>query len=494
MGHTETMRAESAIIINLLKERNVRVNVTGGYVTPGFYVYHLRMDASQKYKALADCATDMERLLYSGRLSRRAIDVNDPDQRVVVRITDQPLAIEINRPTIDVLAYDVVRNRSNKLRSEYVAMAGVSYASKDGQAVGWRLADSSEPHCLVAGGTGSGKSALLLTLMMSLCENTSPQRLRLLIIDGGNSTLKPLAKLAHAIGYAGDADEALLKLRAVARELMRRKQSDLSDDRIRDRVVAVIDELANLQAVMDKKQVEELQKVINFITGEGRKYGVHCVTCTQKPLAEVTGTLTKTNSAKRFVGAVPSKTDAVTCAGIGDTGAEALAGKGDFITVRNGRVQRFQAAYIANPLALVDRINLQWMGVRVEPLDGGTVAGTQPVRSGTEAVRVPAVTSGTGTYQSTKAVDHLVVENEGSDSDTYQYEKLDDVPPTRRQRIYLQQLYDKFGSKNKVLEIAYAGVVNDTGKTPKTKRWLDEALSDNVPARDNKIIRLRQTA
>ena len=495
--HTQIMKIESGIVINLLRERGVRVNITGGYVTPGFYVYQLRMDATQEYKKLAACSTDMERMLYSGRITNRIIDANDPDQRVTVRMNDQPLVVEINRPTIDVLDYDMVRNRTHKLQSEFVAIAGMAYATKEGQPMVWRLTDSSEPHCLVAGGTGSGKSALLLTLMMSIAENTSPKRLRMAIVDGGNSTLKPLATLPHAVGYASSTDEVLSIVTTLAREVLRRKKAQLADDQIRDRIVVVIDELANIQSVMDKKQVETLQKAINFITGEGRKYGVHCVTCTQKPLAEVTGTMTKTNSAKRFVGAVPSSTDARTCAGIGDTGAEALAGKGDFITVRNSRVQRFQAAYIANPTALADRINHQWMGVPVVPLEpvrGGTTGGTQLVRCGTEAVRVPVSTSGTGTYHTTNKPSALVVENTVAESGTYQYEKLDDAPPTRRQRIYLQQLYDKFGSKNKVLEIAYGGVVNDTGKTPKTLQWLNAAIKDNGQAPDGKIIRLRRTA
>lgn len=487
MSHTETMRAEAAIIINLLKERGVRVNVTGGYVTPGFYVYHLKMDASQLFSKLSNCATDMERLLYSGRITRRAIDVNDPDQRVVVRITDQPLAIEINRPTIDVLAYDIVRNRSNKLRAEYVALAGVSYASKDGHAVGWRLADSSEPHCLVAGGTGSGKSALLLTLMMSLCENTSPQRLRLIVIDGGNSTLKPLAQLAHAVGYAGDAEETFIKLQAVEVELKRRKRLDLSDDRIRDRVVVVIDELANLQAVMDKAEIDALQKAINFITGEGRKYGVHCVTCTQKPLAEVTGTLTKTNSAKRFVGAVPSKTDAVTCAGIGDTGAEALAGKGDFITVRNGRVQRFQAAYIANPLALVDRINMQWIGVRVEPLEPPAPVQTQkrpfPVSHTRESRFEPVAPVHEPPVEPVHEPLGPVVEP--SMNRAHNPFPLDEKRPLRRSEAAIIRHLSETMSKNQLCVAVYGA------KSGRYLEWINDVLAE---VDDGKIIKLRRTA
>lgn len=488
MNHSQVMRAEAATIINLLKQRNVRVNIVGGYVTPGFYVYQLRMDATQKFKMLADCAEDMQRLLYADRDRMSLIDINDPDQQVVVRITAQPLAVEINRPSIAMLTYDDVRSRSRKLQAEFVAIAGMAYASKDGQPIVWRVADSSEPHCLVAGGTGSGKSALLVTLMMSLAENTSPQRLRLVVVDGGNSTLKPLAKLAHAVGYASDPDEVLSILSSVAREVLRRKKAQQNDDRIKNRIVIVIDELANVQAIMEKPQIEKLQKAINFITGEGRKYGVHCVTCTQKPLAEVTGTLTKTNSAKRFVGAVPSKTDAVTCAGIGDTGAEVLAGKGDFITVRNSRVQRFQAAYIEDPMTLAERINRQWLGVRVEPLEPvrskkADIADSHTseqlekvVQNHPEPVHEPLV-------EPVEPPREPVVEPPLNRA--HNPFPLEEKRPLRRSEAAIVRHLAETMSKNQLCVTVYGA------KSGRYMEWINDVL---VPLDDSKIIKLRKTA
>lgn len=491
MSHSQTMRNEANIVINLLKQRGVRANITGGYTTPGYYVYQLRMDATQQYSKLESCASDMERLLYADRAKRRLIDVNDPDQQVFVRMTAQPLVIEVNRPSIDVLSYDQVRNRSGKLQREYIAIAGVSYASEDGQSIAWKLSDSSEPHCLVAGGTGSGKSALLVTLVMSLCENTSPRRLRMVIVDGGNSTLRPLANLVHSVGYAGDVDDALALLVTVAREVLIRKKKEQSDDKIADRIVVVIDELANLQAIMDKVQIAKLQKAINFITGEGRKYGVHCITCTQKPLAEVTGTLTKTNSAKRFVGAVPSKADAVTCAGIGDTGAERLAGKGDFITVRNSRVRRFQAAYIADPSMAVRRINQAWTGVRVEPLvapeplepeKGNRLENYTskdvfaPVQTGSEPVHEPVL-------------NHLAQEPEPvveppMNQSEYMPFPLEEKRPLRGLEAAMARHLAEKMSKNALCMLVYGS------KSGRYMEWINDAL---VVA-DNKIIRLRKTA
>ena len=47
-------------------------------------------------------------------------------------------------------------------------------------------------------------------------------------------------------------------------------------------------------------------------------------------------------------------------------------------------------------------------------------------------------------------------------------------------RQYLRRLYEEVGSKNEVLRRVWGGVVNAEGKTPKTKRWLDEALAEVV--------------
>jgi hypothetical protein len=52
--------------------------------------------------------------------------------------------------------------------------------------------------------------------------------------------------------------------------------------------------------------------------------------------------------------------------------------------------------------------------------------------------------------------------------------------PTQAERQHRRRLDEEVGSKNEVLRRAWGGVVNAEGKTPKTKRWLDEALAEVV--------------
>jgi hypothetical protein len=75
---------------------------------------------------------------------------------------------------------------------------------------------------------------------------------------------------------------------------------------------------------------------------------------------------------------------------------------------------------------------------------------------------VPAATTGERSV--------LVRQGRGDDG-------LNRAPDTAARR-YLRRLYEELGSKNQVLQQAWGGVVNDSGKTPKTKRWLDEALTE----------------
>jgi len=351
------MQAEAAVILDLLRKRDVRVKFTDGYKTPGFHVYGLTMDPTQRMTKLDEVLDDMQSLLYAFRAKHKYISVNDPDVRVVCRTQAQPLALEVNRPTIETLYLDAVQ----WLSQPFVALAGVSYLTHQGQPLTWALADPSQPHALVAGSSGSGKSNLLLSLTLSLALGTGPDQLSIYIIDGGNSTLLQLRRLPHTARLATDAEQAIDLVSHVKGKVLELKAKSL--DNPTSRCLLVVDELANLMAVMDKATAADFQQDLAIVAAEGRKFGVHMLVCTQKPLAEVTGSLAKSNMAVRFVGAMASKTDANTAAGSPGTGAERLAGKGDFIRVVGGNVRRFQVPMVDGELSIVRKIQARWAEV-----------------------------------------------------------------------------------------------------------------------------------
>jgi DNA segregation ATPase FtsK/SpoIIIE, S-DNA-T family len=150
------------------------------------------------------------------------------------------------------------------------------------------------PHGLVAGTTGSGKSELLRSLVVSLALKVSPEHLQFVLIDyKGGSTFDACALLPHTVGLVTDLDEGLAERALVSlnAELHRREKilrsfgaGDLTAYRAQSgaaplaRLVVVIDEFAAL--------AHELPGFLAALVGiaqRGRSLGVHLILATQRP-------------------------------------------------------------------------------------------------------------------------------------------------------------------------------------------------------------------
>jgi len=135
-----------------------------------------------------------------------------------------------------------------------------------------------------------------------------------------------------------DPDHTLVKMRYLVSEMERRDQILVA----RPRIVVVVDELTDLLQVCGS----ELEALLTRLVQRGRSAGISVIACTQKPTARAVGGLMKANFPVRLVGRVTSTDDARVAAGIGGTGAEKLAGRGDFLLIAAGEIIRFQAAMV----------------------------------------------------------------------------------------------------------------------------------------------------
>jgi S-DNA-T family DNA segregation ATPase FtsK/SpoIIIE len=213
-------------------------------------------------------------------------------------------------------------------------------------------------HVLVAGTTGSGKTALLRGMVLSLAMHNPPGRLQAVLVDPKGRGLGMLAGLPHAwrgLGVVEEMGAVRRVLRGLVEEMGRR-------DGVRGalpRIVVAVDELAELLVTGGPEVGEMLQR----LTQRGREAGVHVVAATQRPSAALVGGMMKANFPVRLVGSVVSAEDARVAAGISGTEAERLLGRGDFLLVAKGEVIRFQAAHSgAGEIAgIVGRI---WAGGR----------------------------------------------------------------------------------------------------------------------------------
>ena len=463
MTTVSTMQSEAMQVTEFFRGRAILARIVGGFAAPSFFVYRLEIAPSQKFGDITRSLDDLQRVIYNWRVRNGLMDPHDPRSVVQVRAQQQPPVIEVSRPQVQVLSLNDCAWQPQPGR----ALAGMAYGTKAGQPVVWDLTDPGQPHALVAGMSGSGKSRMMLSLVCTLAKGTSPENLSIVVVDGGNSTLKLLTELKHCGGFAGDADSAIEMIASVVRMVIdRRRRSDTS---IQHRVLLVVDELANLLMVLDNQASKRMQTDLATIAAEGRKFGIHLLVGTQKPLAEVTGNLTKGNMAVRFVGAVTSWQDAQTAAGVPGTGAERLIGRGDFI-MRNGMLTlRFQAPYVM--LSTPRLVNAGWRGVDAAPLHAGPEHRRTPDKPGYSPVMQPVTETAETAPEPVIAPvitgsDPILAENwpirrcpvhavTGSEPVTFPLDRT--RPPTDVEAAALRELYARTSSKNAVLRIAYNG-------------------------------------
>jgi S-DNA-T family DNA segregation ATPase FtsK/SpoIIIE len=209
-----------------------------------------------------------------------------------------------------------------------------------------RLPSPEVAHVLVAGTTGSGKTALARSIALSLAMHNRLGEIQMIFIDPKGNGFDPFAAfegngptLPHLLRPAvRDVHQAIFLLGEMVEEMIRRDRAKISEPR----VVIFIDEVADLMEQGGKA----MDRLMTRLTQRGRSAGLHIIACTQKPLVASIGSLTRSNFPVRLVGSVASADDAKIAAGIPNTGAEKLLGRGDFLLIAKGHVTRFQAAYV----------------------------------------------------------------------------------------------------------------------------------------------------
>jgi S-DNA-T family DNA segregation ATPase FtsK/SpoIIIE len=223
-----------------------------------------------------------------------------------------------------------------------------------GAVVDVRFSSSNSPHLLIGGTTGSGKSEALNTLLGGLTHYYSPEEIRLLLIDPKGTELTHLEGSEFLDGDIGifDTDAIELLERAVA-EMDRRYalfktarvrtldqyNSQTTDERVPWWVV-VLDEYADLTSDADSKK--SIEALLKRLAQKARAAGIHLIIATQKPSAEVISTNLRSNLPAQLALRVRSATESRVI--MDESGAEALAGRGDAFLKSEGRLVRVQCA------------------------------------------------------------------------------------------------------------------------------------------------------
>ena len=322
MGYRRrTLEMQANQIEAVLSKHKVNGRVQGGVVTPRFVQFQLALDVGAKVKQVSNLAEEIAMALgkREARVYRKGSAIN----------------VEVPRSSPEPVRLIPLCNRIAQAPPN-TAVLGVE---ENGTPLLVRLTAPEVAHILVAGTTGSGKTALARTLLVSLAMHNRQSELQIVLIDPKGRGFLPLAGLPHVLGgVSRSPEDAIERLRWVVEEMERRDHAGISQPVM----VVAVDELADLLQTGGA----ETESSLTRISQRGREAGIHLVACTQKPTASLIGGAMKANFPVRLVGAVASRDEARYAAGIPDSGAEKLEGKGDFMLVAQGETVRFQAAWI----------------------------------------------------------------------------------------------------------------------------------------------------
>lgn len=225
------------------------------------------------------------------------------------------------------------------------------------------LADLSKmPHLLIAGSTGSGKSVCINTFIISLLFKSSPDEVKLLMVDPKVVELGVYNGIPHLlVPVVTDPRKAAGALNWAVSEMLHRYQS-FADNGVRDlkgfnklaatkdglkpmpQIVIIIDELADLMMAAPK----DVEDAICRLAQMARAAGMHLVIATQRPSVDVITGVIKANIPSRVAFAVSSQVDSRTI--LDASGAEKLLGRGDmlFNPVSASKPTRIQGCFVSD--------------------------------------------------------------------------------------------------------------------------------------------------
>ena len=342
----EELKANAQKLVDTLESFGVRTRVLDISRGPSVTRYEVQPMAGVKISRITSLADDI------------ALNLAVADVRMEAPIPGKP-AVGIEVPNH--------KRSAVSIRSVFESQSFLRMTSPLGIALGKDIAGVAQvadlckmPHLLIAGSTGSGKSVCVNSIIMSLVFRSSPEDVKLLLIDPKVVELAEYNGIPHLLmPVVTEPRKAAGALGSAVQEMERRYRM-FAENNVRDiksfnklaaerpdlekmpYIAIVIDELADLMMVVGK----DVEDSICRIAQKARAAGMHLIVATQRPSVDVITGLIKANIPSRIAFAVSSQVDSRTI--LDGAGAEKLLGQGDmlFMPVGAPKPTRIQGTFV----------------------------------------------------------------------------------------------------------------------------------------------------
>jgi S-DNA-T family DNA segregation ATPase FtsK/SpoIIIE len=350
----------------------VPAHVVAAHRGPTVTMYEVEVEAGTKVNKVLNLAEDI------------AYALATPDVRIIAPIPGRSaIGVEVPNKVRDfVMLGDVLRGASKDDRHPLSVALG-----KDVHGRAQMVNLTKMPHLLIAGATGAGKSSLINCFITSILMRTTPDEVKLVLVDPKRVELSHFADLPHLLSpvivHPKRAAEAL---GWVVREMEQRYEllamcgvrdidgyrAGLSEGSLRippgqeekftdlPYIIVVIDELADLMMVAPR----DVEDAICRIAQMARAVGIHLVVATQRPSVDVVTGLIKANIPSRIALMTSSQADSRVILDM--NGAEKLVGHGDMLFAPStaSKPARLQAAWVTEKE--IEQIS-EWIRSQREP-------------------------------------------------------------------------------------------------------------------------------
>lgn len=347
-GKDAELQQNAEKLVETLKSFNVRAHVGDFASGPTVTRYEIVLEAGTRVRQIMNLVDDISYALATNGVRIEGVI---PGKSAI--------GIEVPNKTAETVYLRTLLEdpKFTEAKSKLTAALGRSVA---GDPVYLNIADM--PHLMIAGTTGSGKSVCINTMLISLLYKSTPEEVKLVLIDPKKVELNVYNGIPHLlVPVVFDPKKAAGALHWCVTEMERRfdlieaqgvrniagYNEAIADDPTKEKlpqIVIVIDELADLMMTA----ANEVETSICRIAQKARAAGMHLIIGTQRPSVDVITGLIKANVPSRIAFTVMSQVDSRTI--IDSSGAEKLIGRGDMLYAPVGSMKpmRAQGAFVSD--------------------------------------------------------------------------------------------------------------------------------------------------